>query len=164
MLILRHDPDLSACLWTTYRQCQLHLLDLQYRINQCLAQETISNGRRAKLTKLQRDSLALVEETCASIPYMIMREAVLDVRPSGVSWTFTRPPALLGGLHLQWVLYTILVLDIISPDIQAQIKGILLWIGRNLGIGQATILGSVSTSRFFSRGDIHVANSVLRIR
>lgn len=146
-LTYNHISVLSACLWTTYRQCQLHLIGLQSRIGQQLNYDTTLNARGKIFKKLGREALDLIEETCASLPYLLMDQAILQSKPSGAFWAFDQSPALLGGLHLQWVLFTISIIEIVPENIRREMKGILLWIGENLGIGQATVLGLVSYMR-----------------
>ena len=144
--LTRSWPVLAACLWTTYRQCQLHLIDLQTRIGLQLNLNALSNYEGKKFQKLSRESLKLVEDTCASIPFMLIGDNLSQRKPSSGSslWIQQHQPAVLGGLHLQWILFTISVLSTIPQHIQSQMKIILIWIGKNLGIGQATVLGLVS--------------------
>lgn len=75
---------------------------------------------------------------------MIIGEKLRGSKPTGSMWFQARPPMLIGGLNLEWVLFTVSILDIVSVEVKQDMKGILLWIGRNLGIRQATVLAQVS--------------------
>lgn len=131
-------------MWTTYRQCQIHLIDLQCRIGPHIYRDATTYFKGREYANLVRASHALVEETCASIPFMLMGPSLLETKSTGSVWLHSKPPMLLGGLGLQWMLFTISVLAIVPIETKLQMKRILLWIGKNLGIGQAKVLGCVS--------------------
>lgn len=130
-------------MWNSYRQCQLHLTDLLSRVNRCLNAhpETYSNSR--DFLKLRNEVLCFADDTIASIPFMLIGERINGNKPRASTWVQTRPPMLIGGLNMQWILFTISILEIIPNEVRQKMKIILLWIGKNLGIRQATLLAHV---------------------
>jgi hypothetical protein len=74
---------------------------------------------------------------------MLVGEKIYGHRPEGSIWNQSRPPMLIGGLSLQWVLFTVSILEIVPLPIKLNMKTILLWIARNLGVKQALVLANV---------------------
>lgn len=70
---------------------------------------------------------------------------------------------LIGGLNLEWVLFTVSILDTVSVDVKQDMERIPLWVGKNLGIGQATVVVHVSVLfRTLSRNDMSRWNGIYR--
>ncbi|EMC99034.1 hypothetical protein BAUCODRAFT_388100 [Baudoinia panamericana UAMH 10762] len=135
-----------AGMWMSYRQCQLHLTNLLCRISRTLSKDPEAYDRSREHAKLQREVQDLVDDMYAAIPFMLVGEQIRGSRPEGSLWNHARPPMLLGGLDLQWTLFTASILDIVSSDVRRNIRSILLWIGENLGLGQATVLACMDTN------------------
>jgi hypothetical protein len=130
-------------MWNTYHQCQLHLTNLLSRFSRTLSRspETYNNSR--EYVKSCDETRNFVDAVCASIPFMLVGERIYGNKPIGSIWSQARPPILIGGLNLQWVLFTISILEIVPMSVRQDMKRILLWIGKNLGIRQATVLAHV---------------------
>ena len=77
------------------------------------------------------------------MPYMLAGEGLHGNKPIGSVWHQSRPPLLLGGLNLLWILFTISILENASKPARQSAKDALLWIGKSLGIGQANLLAHV---------------------
>lgn len=130
-------------MWITYYQCHLHLINLLTRINYTLSSnpEAYLHGR--EYARLRNECSNIVDGVYASLPFMLMGESIYGTRPKLSVWLQARPPMLIGGLNLQWILFTISILNIVSTSSRQNAKVHLLWIGKNLGIGQATVLAHV---------------------
>ena len=134
--------DAVASLWNTHRQCRLHLIDLLFRTKKLLYGEDVGHRKRMELTKLQSEAQGYIDEVCASIPFLLVGDSIHGSRPTDGVWRRSRPPMLVGGLSLQWVLFTISILSIVPETMKQHMKTTLLWIGENLGVGQATTLAA----------------------
>jgi len=133
----------TACRWNTYRQCQLHLTNLLHRIMQALSKDPCAYfGQKSYLTA-RKESLALVDDICASIPFLLLGGSLTTSKTSGATWAQDRPPMLMGGFNLQWLLFTISTLDIVPAYRRMEMKVMLRWIGQELGIGQARVLAEL---------------------
>lgn len=132
-----------ASMWNTYRQCQLHLIDLLVRLNRLLSKDPEAYNRSKAYRKACSESQNLVDDVCASMAFMFVGVRMVGNKPRGPIWQQKQPPMLIGGLSLQWVLFTVSILDIVPATVRHSMRDSLLWIGRNLGIGQATMLAKV---------------------
>lgn len=74
---------------------------------------------------------------------MLAGNVICYCRPDGLSWSLPKPATLLGGLSMQWRLFTIAMLESASNDSKQHARNVLSWIGETLGIGQATVLAQV---------------------
>lgn len=128
-------------MWTSYRQCQLHLANLICRLNNSLS-GSLSYSKR-EMDKLRREIDNYIDETIASIPFMLAGDSIHYYQPDGPVWQLPRTPVLLGGLNLQWVLFTIATLESTPEPSKVNAKNTLLWFGETLGIGQAKVLAHV---------------------
>lgn len=132
-------------MWNTYRQCSLHLINLLSRISRVLSKSPEAYNNSREYVKLCKDARTFVDDICASIPYMLVGERIYGNKPVGSIWPQARPPSLFGGLNLQWVLFTISVMEIVPVSVRRDMKSLLLWIGKNLGIRHANVLALVGT-------------------
>jgi hypothetical protein len=130
-------------MWNTYRQCQLHLTDLLSRINRSLHKNPEAYNNSRDYAKLCNEIRTFVDTICASVPFMLTGGRIYGNKPRGSIWFQARPPMLIGGLNLQWILFTISILEIVDTNVRRKMKTLLLWIGKNLGIRQATVLAHV---------------------
>lgn len=128
----------------TYRQCHLHLTDLLSRINRALSKNAEAYDRSREHAKLCNEIQTFVDDICASVPFMLVGDRIHGTRPIGSIWYQSRPPMLIGGYNLQWILFTVSILQIVPMKTKLDMKTSLLWIGKNLGIGQANVLAQVS--------------------
>ena len=130
-------------MWTSYRQCQLHLTNLLSRLNRSLSSNPEAFIRSREHTKTSNEIQTLTDDICASIPFLLVGEGIHGNKPIGSIWFQRRPPMLMGGLNLQWALFTVSILELVPLATRRNMKDLLLWIGKNLGIGQATVLAQV---------------------
>jgi hypothetical protein len=130
-------------MWNSYRQCQLHLTDLLSRINCSLSKNPEAYNNSREHTKSCNEIRTFIDAICASIPFMLVGERIYGNKPIGSIWAQARPPLLIGGLNLQWVLFTVSILENAPMSVRQNMKTLLLWIGKNLGIRQATVLAHV---------------------
>lgn len=135
-------------MWITYFQCQLHLTNLLARINHNLSIDPDAYLQSREYVRFCNDAQTFVDDLHALIPFMLVGEGILGNKPIGSIWLLPRPPMLIGGLSLQWILFTISILDVVSANSRLNAKTLLLWIGKNLGIGQATVLAQVGVNAF----------------
>ena len=131
-------------MWNSYRQCQMHLTNLLDQINLALSKDLETYASSRDHFKFTNETQLLADEVCASIPYMLAGAEIQENKSCGSTWVLPRPPKLLGGFGLQWALFTISILSILPEDVRARVKTVLLWIGSNVGLGQATVLAHVS--------------------
>lgn len=82
------------------------------------------------------------KEICASIAYHLYGEGVSDYLKSEEA-KLPNPRAL-GGLFLMWPLFTGSILPLVPDQQRIVMRSKLSWIGKHLGIGQATVLANVS--------------------
>jgi hypothetical protein len=130
-------------MWNTYRQCQLHLADLIYRINNSVrAKARVSHGK-TESTKLRSEIDDHISDIIASLPFMLAGDTICHCKPKGGSWLLPKPPMLLGGLSMQWRLFTIATLETASRTNKAHARDVLLWLAETLGLGQAKVLANV---------------------
>lgn len=127
----------------TYRQWQLHVADLICRINHVLAGNGKEPGRKTECRPLRTEIQDQIDEICASIPFMLAGDAITTCKPEGASWSLPRPPMLLGGLSMQWRLFTIAILENAPTANKDHARDVLLWLGETLGLGQAKVLACV---------------------
>jgi hypothetical protein len=130
-------------MWNSYRQCQLHLTDHLSRINRALSKCPEAYNKSREHTRLCDEMGTFVDAICASVPFMLVGERIYGNKPTGSIWVQARPPMLVGGLSLQWVLFTISILETVPTKLRQDVKILLLWVGKNLGIRQTTVLARV---------------------
>jgi hypothetical protein len=141
---LTRGADLVASMWTSYRQCQLHLADLICRLNASLSGSLTYSQR--ELDKLQREIRNYIDETFASVPFMLAADSIHHCQPNGAVWQLPKTPILLGGLNMQWILFTISTLENAPKSSKLHARETLLWFAETLGIGQAKVLANVRAS------------------
>ena len=85
-------------------------------------------------------------EIAASIPYFLAENVqafwnqtlASDMKPKPMV-----PGPSVGGLLSMHTLYSMSKLSVVDPTLKDYLKDCLAWIGRNMGIGQATMLSEV---------------------
>lgn len=141
--LLTREAELMANMWNTYRQCQIHLADLICRINDSLTVDSRESSGKRECRKLQSEIGDCIDDICASIPFMLGGDTIRHCKPKGALWELPKPPMLLGGLSMQWRLFTIATLESAPHVSKDHARNVLLWIGEALGIGQARVLANV---------------------
>lgn len=135
--------DVVANMWTSYRQCQLHLANLVCRINRSLSCGLKEYSNRREVERMRKDIEGLIEETCASLTFMLAGENIHHCSIEGTSLRSPKPPALLGGLNMQWIVFAIATLENTPRSSREHARSVLSWFGEFLGIGQAKVLARV---------------------
>ena len=89
----------------------------------------------------------LALEIVASIPYYLVENVQVFYNQTLASDMTSKaiiPGPSVGGLLLTHTLYIVSKLSVVDPALKNYLKDCLAWIGRNMGIGQATMLSEVS--------------------
>lgn len=95
----------------------------------------------------QKKADKLTEEIAASIPYHLTDDLQVYVQELQTGSGIMIPGRPVGGLLLLHPLYVAARLSIVSPQLRDYMSGCLAWIGKNMGIGQATLLSNASVLR-----------------
>ncbi|KAL4993637.1 hypothetical protein BDV10DRAFT_199430 [Aspergillus recurvatus] len=146
-----------AAVMNTYRKTYLMLLDVLIR----LLPRTISTTDTGSRSKDKAG--ALVDDILASIPYHLAN----DISPEGTTspdsnGRHARAPEpgvgrAVGGLLLLHPFYVLSSCSIVPPPVQFYVRKRLAWIGKHMGIGQATIMSkSHSSTPFQQMAEGHV--------
>jgi hypothetical protein len=97
----------------------------------------------------------MVGEICASVPFHLGSQILQggtkfagpSLRGSPCGDDHAQSPKALGGYFILWHLFSSASVDCIPDDQRRWIRGRLRYIGHNMGINQAAVLSSVSSSR-----------------
>lgn len=125
-----------AAVWNIYRKARLKLIDVIFKA---------SKGLDLKATmpqKLMADTQGLVDELCASVPFHLLADLPAYLRNGNAEKK--RPGKALGGLLLMYPLYIASSLSMVPTEQREWMKGRLRWIGRVIGIRQASMLADVN--------------------
>ncbi|KAJ5661817.1 uncharacterized protein N7477_009433 [Penicillium maclennaniae] len=127
-----------AGIWNIYRAARLYLSELIL---------TLSNGNRNPRTDPRhgQDMDDLVQDVLSSIPYHLTENlyGFLNQIDSGAPLANVGQAA--SGLFLMHPLHVISNLSLVDLDVRCYLKRCLLWIGKNMGIGQASLFSKSST-------------------
>ncbi|EXJ90106.1 hypothetical protein A1O3_03175 [Capronia epimyces CBS 606.96] len=123
-----------AAVWNTYRKTHLLMLDVVFRCKKWLGLDMASHTRE------EREAYSLVEEIVASIPFHLSSDPTSCLTEDTGEGTERLPGKPVGGLLLLHPLWVVTVSSVVSPKMQDSMRDCLAWIGRNMGIGQATLL------------------------
>ncbi|PYH90622.1 hypothetical protein BO71DRAFT_387273 [Aspergillus ellipticus CBS 707.79] len=124
-----------AAVMNTYRKTYLMLLEVLIKIAPRLSQTD-------RTTKWMKQSHLLIDDIVASIPYHLARN-LHEYTETGQS-AVGRP---VGGLLLLHPLFVVSTCTIVPPPIQAYVRRCLAWIGKHMGIGQATLLSEARSDQ-----------------
>jgi hypothetical protein len=89
----------------------------------------------------------LALDIAASIPYYLAENVQVFLNQTLASDMTSKamiPGPSVGGLLLMHTLYMVSKLSVVDPALKDYLKDCLAWIGRNMGIGQATMLSEVN--------------------
>jgi hypothetical protein len=113
------------------------ILNIIIRCSKRLEEKITSHDQKIQFDELSNDMVA-------SIPFNLSRDITKFMEQTKTTSEFAITPGKsLGGLLLMHPLFVTSNLSVISPQLQACMKGCLAWIGTNMGIGQATLLSKV---------------------
>jgi len=121
-----------ASIWNSYRKACLLVLNI---ILSC--EHRINND-----TSIQKDVAALTEGIVSSIPYLLATDLQAFVEHATAGSKIV-PGRLVGALLSMYTLYVLSTLPMVEEKLKVYIRGCLEWIGRHMGIGQATLLSKV---------------------
>ncbi|RSL74584.1 hypothetical protein CEP53_000081 [Fusarium sp. AF-6] len=125
-----------AGVWNIVRTSQLRIIDMMVKISDHHV------DREASLHWIPRAN-AVVEDIMASIPYHLTDNlhAFIDEYATGEG--INDRGKSLGGLLLMHPLYVASNFSFIPEKMRSYMKRCLLWIGKEMGLGQATLLAEV---------------------
>ncbi|KAJ6127298.1 C6 transcription factor [Penicillium sp. IBT 18751x] len=126
-----------AGIWNIYRAARLYLSELILKL---------SNGNRNPRTDPRhgQDMDDLVQDVLSSIPYHLTENlyGFLNQIDSGAPLANVGQAA--SGLFVMHSLHVISNLSLVDLDVRCYLKRCLLWIGKNMGIGQASLFSKSS--------------------
>ncbi|UPL00156.1 hypothetical protein LCI18_011090 [Fusarium solani-melongenae] len=122
-----------AGVWNIVRTSQLRIIDMMVKLSD------YHGDREASLHWIPRAN-ALVEDIMASIPYHLTDNMHAFINQYDTGEGITDRGKSLGGLLLMHPLYVASRLPFIPEKMQIYMKQCLMWIGTEMGLGQATLL------------------------
>ena len=125
-----------AAVWNTYRKARLMILDVIIRCSVRLGEEGCRKDE-------QVDAQELVDGMAASILYHLTDNPQTFMQQAEHGSVTVAPGRPIGGLLLMHPLYVMSKLSVVSPQLRAHLKDCLAWIGKHMGIGQATLFSDV---------------------
>lgn len=128
-----------AGVWNTYRAARLGLLNLILNLSK-EADYGQSHDIQCDLTR------ELVSDILASIPYHLTDDLHVFFHNMKTQSEITNPGKAIHGLLLMHAIYITSNLSIVNPRVRVYLQDCLLWIGKYMGIGQASFLATVSTA------------------
>jgi hypothetical protein len=127
----------------SYRKSRLLILDIIIKCHQAaIAPSDIPGISSSILEEVEE----IASDIAAAIPYHLADNiSVFVTQTSASNGTAVdmTPGRSAGGLLLMHTLYMVSTLTVIDPSLKKYFKDCLAWIGRNMGIGQATMLSEV---------------------
>lgn len=126
-----------AGIWNIFRAARLLLLNLLVQMSHSSEQ-------------FRKEADRIVESMIASIPYHLAENLQAFVNGQAKHSEIPEPGKHLGGLLLMHPLYAAFKSPCLPQDVRSYLRDCLLWIGENMGLGQARLLALVS--RFLSLG------------
>lgn len=128
-----------AAVMNTYRKTYLMLLDILIR----LASRITGAVQNDAVTRWVRQAHILINDIIASIPYHLA-DNVHDYERT-IRWSNSSPRIgrAVGGLLLLHPLFVLATCSIVPSPIHTYVTKCLAWIGKNMGIGQATLMSKV---------------------
>ncbi|QKX55326.1 uncharacterized protein TRUGW13939_02418 [Talaromyces rugulosus] len=126
-----------AGVWNTYRAARLGLLSLILDLSQD-TDDTRSHDIQHGYAK------GLVSDMLASIPYHLTDDLHVFSRDMKRQNEIANPGKAIHGLLLMHAIYITSNLSIVEPDVRVHLKDCLVWIGKHMGIGQASFLATAT--------------------
>ncbi|EXJ87922.1 hypothetical protein A1O1_04849 [Capronia coronata CBS 617.96] len=128
-----------AAVWNTYRKTRLLMLDVIFRCRSLIGRDGASGNQETEEAQI----LAL--DIIASIPYHLSSDPERFVREREKSLSEVAPGTkTAGGLLLLHPMWVVTVSSVVSSELRSSARDCLAWIGRHMGINQATMLSRVS--------------------
>lgn len=126
-----------AGIWNIYRAARLYLSELIL---------SLSNGNRNPRTDPRhgQDMDELVQDVLSSIPYHLTENLYGFLNQIENRAPLANVGKVASGLFVMHPLHVISNLSLVDHDVRCYLKRCLLWIGENMGIGQASVFAKVS--------------------
>lgn len=154
--VLSYYDHYVACIINSYAKSQLLVLNVIARC-QGFTQDTEIDP----LIWEEAQKLAL--KMVASIPYFLSENVQVfadqSLASGATSSQAITPGPSVGGLLIMHTLYMVSKLSVLDPMLKIYLKDCLAWIGRNMGIGQATMLAedtSMNRSDYITQAHVLV--------
>ncbi|KAJ5930365.1 hypothetical protein N7466_005858 [Penicillium verhagenii] len=125
-----------AALWNFSRIARCLLITLIIMLSGVLDDDTNHD-------LYQNEALNLVEDIIASIPFHLSEDLQIFLRERHDNTEITNAGRPVGGLLIMHSIYIASHLEIFPMEVRDYLKTCLVWIGRRMGIGQATLLAQV---------------------
>ncbi|KAI9741379.1 MAG: hypothetical protein M1834_003096 [Cirrosporium novae-zelandiae] len=93
---------------------------------------------------LTKEAQKLAEGIVASIPYHLTKDPQTYIHETQTGSEEIIPGSPVGGLLLMHPLFVAARMPVVSPQLRAYMSRCLAWIGKNMGIGQSTLLSNAS--------------------
>ena len=127
----------TATVWNTYRTVRCVLVSLVLTLSSV-------SGDGADCGSKYRAGMHMVEDIIASIPYHLTEDLHAFLRDVESRKEIAAAGRCAGGLLVMQSLYVLSRLGFVSPRMGTYFKDCLTWIGKNMGIGQATLYAKVN--------------------
>lgn len=128
-----------AAVWNTYRKTHLLMLDVIFRCKRMVSHSDMLQTE--EIPKAQK----LAEGIVASIPYHFSSDPWRYIHAMEGNDLDAAPGKTVGGLLLLHPVWVITMATVVSRELRSSARDCLAWIGRHMGIGQATVLSLVSS-------------------
>ena len=129
-----------SAVWNTYRKARLKLLEVLFDCGSRLHDDSIPYEETRECNHLRKEAVDITNDLCASVPFHLIRNIQGHIQDRTLPVT---PAMALGGLSLIYPLHNACLVSLL-PDLHRRwIQGRLRWIGRVMGIGQATVIAEV---------------------
>ncbi len=132
-----------VAVWNIYRKARLKLIDAIVESSERLHPSDGPNDELATIRKLKNEMQELVDDLCASVPFHLVADLPSYLQAGNTSGDVDSPGKALGGLLLMYPLYVASSLSLVPLKQRIWMRGRLRWIGKHMGIRQATMLADV---------------------
>ncbi|KAJ5217009.1 hypothetical protein N7468_010017 [Penicillium chermesinum] len=125
-----------ACIWNIYRAARLYLITL-------IAELRSTYSTPEPLDPPENGYQFLVSGILSSVPYHLTEDLHDFVQHADMQSSITTPGKIVGGLLLMQPLHVVSTLPVVDSAIRDYMRRCLMWIGTNMGIGQACLMAKV---------------------
>ncbi|RDL35209.1 uncharacterized protein BP5553_07140 [Venustampulla echinocandica] len=126
-----------AGVWNIFRTARLLLVALIIELSNSLAEYD-------SCTDHIRTANRIAQDMVASVPYHLADNLQVFLNEKETSGGITDPGRFLGGLLLMHPLYVVSKMPFLSETLRKYFRSCLLWIGSEMGVGQATLFANAS--------------------
>ena len=131
-----------AGIWNIYRAARLYLSEMI---------SSLSNGSRNSTTELKQvqEMDILVHDVLSSIPYHLTDNLYGFLNQVDNGTPLASVGKVASGILVMHPLHVISNLSAVDPALRSYLKKCLVWIGENMGVGQASVFAKVSGYIYF---------------